>query len=179
MAFGLREQARLLLVRVSADRRSDAAGFTCCCGLASCSAPLRIHPRDHARGPHYRGPWRLPGPDFHRLAAVSLSSGYVTTTSLSSWRPDCWTHPPTAGSGIRASQEPIQDHRTWPGALDHRNPAHSDTLHDPFTGTILDVAFGHESGRRVIGETTLQRCSGTSVASPVPTRGERTSSRSR
>src|SRR6266498_412718 len=27
------------------------------------------------REPRYRGPWRLPGPDLHRLAAVSLSLG--------------------------------------------------------------------------------------------------------
>lgn len=56
-----------------------------------------LHPASHAAsrrrtGPHYRGPWRLPGPDFHRLVALSLSSGYVTTTSLSSLRPLCWAH---------------------------------------------------------------------------------------
>ena len=28
-------------------------------------------------GVSYQGPWRLPGPDSHRLAAVSLSLGYV------------------------------------------------------------------------------------------------------
>ena len=32
---------------------------------------------DHARRLLYRGPWRLPGPDSHRLAAVSLSLGYA------------------------------------------------------------------------------------------------------
>ena len=82
MAFALREQARLLLVRLPADGTNDAAGFTSCCGLASCSAPLRTRPLDHARGLHYRGPWRLPRPDSHRLAALSLSLGYVITTSL-------------------------------------------------------------------------------------------------
>ena len=30
----------------------------------------------------YRGPWRLPGPDSHRLAAVSLSLGYVVVPSF-------------------------------------------------------------------------------------------------
>src|SRR5436309_5652713 len=30
----------------------------------------------------YRGPWRLPGPDSHRLAAVSLSLGYVVAPSF-------------------------------------------------------------------------------------------------
>jgi hypothetical protein len=41
-------------------------------------APPR--PRDLARrrGPRYRGPWRLPGPDSHRLAAVSLALGYTS-----------------------------------------------------------------------------------------------------
>ena len=75
MAFALREGARLLLVRLPADRRNDAAGFTSCCGLVSCSAPLRTRPLDRARGLRYRGPWRLPGPDLHRLAALSLSLG--------------------------------------------------------------------------------------------------------
>ena len=46
-------------------------------------------------GASYQGPWRLPGPDSHRLAALSLSLGYVTTTSLSSWRPNSWTHSKT------------------------------------------------------------------------------------
>jgi hypothetical protein len=104
MAFALRERARLLLVRANTDRRNDAAGFTSCCGLVSCSAPLRTRPLDHARGHCYRGPWRLPGPDSHRLAALSLSIGYVitTSTSLLSWRPTSWTHPPIAGRGANA-----------------------------------------------------------------------------
>src|SRR5215212_12185225 len=44
--------------------------------------PLR--PRDLARRREccYRGPWRLPGPDSHRLAAVSLSLGYVVVPSF-------------------------------------------------------------------------------------------------
>jgi hypothetical protein len=37
------------------------------------SAPLRTRPLDHARGHHYQGPRRLPGPDSHRLAIVNLS----------------------------------------------------------------------------------------------------------
>jgi hypothetical protein len=36
-------------------------------------APLRTRPLDHARGPRYRGPRRLPGPDSHRQAAPNLS----------------------------------------------------------------------------------------------------------
>src|SRR5215216_7805419 len=51
----------------------------------------------------YRGPWRLPGPDSHRLAAVSLSLGYVVAPSLRSHRrPSCWTHIPTESRTGRA-----------------------------------------------------------------------------
>src|SRR5713101_5474180 len=56
------------------------------------STPLRRWPLDQHRGLRYRGPWRLPGPDSHRLADVSLSSGYVMRSSPSSQRPNCWTH---------------------------------------------------------------------------------------
>ncbi len=57
---------------------------------------LRFDHRALTRGrePRYRGPWRLLGPDSHRLAAVSLSPGYVMTQSFLSWRPNCWTHFP-------------------------------------------------------------------------------------
>src|SRR5215203_5237895 len=50
-------------------------------GQLRCAPPRR---RDLARrrGPRYRGPWRLPGPDSHRLAAVSLSLGYVVVPSF-------------------------------------------------------------------------------------------------
>src|SRR6266542_3254321 len=50
-------------------------------GQSRCAPPRR---RDLARrrGPRYRGPWRLPGPDSHRLAAVSLSLGYVVVPSF-------------------------------------------------------------------------------------------------
>src|SRR6266508_3596379 len=70
----------------------DGAGFASCCGPVGCSTPLRTRPLDHARGLSYRGPWRLPGPDFHRLAAVSLSLGYAVLLLLSLWSPNCWTH---------------------------------------------------------------------------------------
>src|SRR5919201_2683118 len=48
----------------------------------------------------YRGPWRLPGPDSHRLAAVSLSLGYVVALLLSVLlgAPSYWTHIPTESS---------------------------------------------------------------------------------
>ena len=37
-------------------------------------APLRHRPLDRCREPRYRGLWRLPGPDSHRLVALSLST---------------------------------------------------------------------------------------------------------
>lgn len=39
-------------------------------------APLRRRPLDRRREPCYRGPWRLPGPDPHRLADESLRSNH-------------------------------------------------------------------------------------------------------
>ena len=36
----------------------------------------------HTPGTSYRGPWRLPRPDSHRLAALSFSSGYTTNSLL-------------------------------------------------------------------------------------------------
>jgi len=57
-------------------------------------APPRFdaRPLGRRRGLHYRGPWRLPGPDLHRLAAVSCRS--VSPLGLTSFwrRPGCWTH---------------------------------------------------------------------------------------
>ena len=46
------------------------------------STPLRRWHFDQRRGFHYRGPWRLPGPDLHRLVIVSLSLGYVMSYSF-------------------------------------------------------------------------------------------------
>ena len=49
-------------------------------------APLPTRPLDHARGHHYQGPRRLPGPDSHRQAALNLSLLYVMSTIPSSQR---------------------------------------------------------------------------------------------
>ncbi len=72
----------------SLPRRSgslhDAADFATRCGPSSCSTPLRPRPLDLTRGLRYRGPWRLPGPDSHRLAAASLTPGYDMTPPLAS-----------------------------------------------------------------------------------------------
>lgn len=45
-------------------------------------APLRRRDLSRRREPCYQGPWHLPGPDSHRLAAMSLSLGYVITNSF-------------------------------------------------------------------------------------------------
>ena len=55
--------------------------------------PLRPRALTRRRECCYRGPWRLPGPDSHRLAAVSLRSA-TPSTSLLSRRPSYWTHIP-------------------------------------------------------------------------------------
>src|SRR6266581_4777414 len=78
-------------------------------------APLRRRDLARRREPRYQGPWRLPGPDSHRLAAMSLSLGYAVFL-LSLWRPNCWTHAGSPG----ASQPPAP---TDPGVTVSRHPA--------------------------------------------------------
>ena len=74
MAFAKSIQARHPLAPPKAGSLDDAAGFASCYGPASCSASLRPRPLDRTRRLHYRGPWRLPGPDSHRLADENLRS---------------------------------------------------------------------------------------------------------
>jgi hypothetical protein len=60
--------------RLAAGLSDDAcSGFTRVADRAVDPAPLRTRPLGHARGPHYQGPRRLPGPDSHRQAALNLS----------------------------------------------------------------------------------------------------------
>lgn len=88
MAFAGYLAARLLLGPTS-GWLFDAAGFTLCCGPASCwppfkgfVAPLQQTGSRRCWEPCYRGPWRLRGPDSHRLAAVSLSLGFALQDHL-------------------------------------------------------------------------------------------------
>ena len=75
MAFTKSTQARHLLhPDVTAGSLDDAADFASCCGPAIRSTPLRPRPLNRTRRLHYQGPWRLPGPDSHRLAIESLRS---------------------------------------------------------------------------------------------------------
>src|SRR5215218_6572389 len=89
-------------------------------------APPR--PRDLARrrGPRYRGPWRLPRPDTHRLAAVSLRSA-TPSTSLLPRRPSYWTH-------IPAESAPATRH-PWPRRSYHATAA-----------TAAHPALGYQGG---------------------------------
>ena len=75
-------------------------------------APLRTRPLDHARGHHYQGPRRLPGPDSHRQAALNLSLLYVMSTIPSSQRRSslgahraeiCVDQQPSSSCGARPS----------------------------------------------------------------------------
>jgi hypothetical protein len=77
----------------------DAAGFTSCCGLVGCTPPegachsTSTPPFRATPGVSYRGPWRLPGPDSHRLAALNLTPGYTFSTPSELGRcPSCWTY---------------------------------------------------------------------------------------
>jgi hypothetical protein len=75
MAFAVIEPARLPLSPHSTAGPSDDAyqGFTCVADRAVDPTPLRTRPLSHARGHHYRGPRRLPGPDSHRQVVLNLS----------------------------------------------------------------------------------------------------------
>ena len=73
---GLRRHLTGSAPSLPAHRRSldDAySGFTHVADRTVAHAPLRTRPLDHARGHHYRGPRRLPGPDSHRQATLNLS----------------------------------------------------------------------------------------------------------
>jgi hypothetical protein len=70
-----------LFLRPKTAVANDAySGFTRVADRAVDPAPLRTRPLDHARGHHYQGPRRLPGPDSHRQAALNLSLLYVIST---------------------------------------------------------------------------------------------------
>lgn len=92
VAFAAAETARHPLLPLSRPVDDACAGFAFATDRALVFTPLRTRPLGHARGLRYRGPRRLPGPDLHRPVALSLSFGYVMSNSLSSWRPNCWTH---------------------------------------------------------------------------------------
>ena len=84
VAFTLFRRARLSLVPPSPGGVPvGAAGFTSCYGPATrhLSQMRGLTPRfdrkdlSLRRGPRYQGPWRLPGPNSHRLADLSFTLG--------------------------------------------------------------------------------------------------------
>src|SRR5215216_6419098 len=84
MAFAVAESARHPLDHPKVVAFDDAcAGFARAADRPVASTLLRTRPLSHARGFRYQGLGRLLGPDLHRQAALSLSLGYVTTTSSS------------------------------------------------------------------------------------------------
>jgi len=104
MAFALPKQARLLLVppdgrtgTTTLQASLDVADWPVATAFMRCRRSASTAGSRPSPGASYRGPWRLPGPDLHRLAALSLSLGYTMSTSSSSWRPSCWTHLGNAG----------------------------------------------------------------------------------
>ena len=95
VAFALPPRARHPLVLLTEASVTTLTGFASCCGPVSRSpphrdfvAPLRRRHLCRRREPCYQGPWRLPGPDLRRLAAVSLSLGYVITNSFPVMAPE-------------------------------------------------------------------------------------------
>ena len=108
VAFAHSRRARLLLVSLTRGAVTtlqaslDVADWSVATPSTGCRRSASTAASRPTPGASYRGPWRLPGPDLHRLAALSLALGYVMTTSLSSWRPSSWTHHEygtTAGPG--------------------------------------------------------------------------------
>ena len=74
MAFTVVQPARHPLFPPAGGTFDDAySGFTRVADRTVAHALLRTRPLDHARGHHYQGPRRLPGPDSHRQAALNLS----------------------------------------------------------------------------------------------------------
>ncbi len=85
LAFAVTQPARHPLYPPKDGTFDDAySGFTRVADRTVASALLRTRPLDHARGHHYQGPRRLPGPDSHRQAALNLSLLYVMSTIPSS-----------------------------------------------------------------------------------------------
>ena len=83
MAFAHPHRLGSSFSRPTAGVLDDAAGFTSCCGLASCSTPLRTPPLSTDAGGFATGdPGVSPDRTHTGWLIVSLSLGYVMTTSL-------------------------------------------------------------------------------------------------
>ena len=141
-------------------------------------------PRDLARRREccYRGPWRLPGPDSHRLAAVNLSLGYVVVLLLSvvlgaratgrtflgnhpgvgaRGRPAAWDRPggrdngrSAAGCRGRGSSGPAMVSRYLPGRVGPAGRAGTLALRDIAVDGCITKAPG---GRECAGPSPVDR----------------------
>ena len=98
------------------------SGFTHVADRTVASAPLRTRPLDHARGPRYQGPGRLPGPDSHRQAILNLSLGLRHVELLFFKRPSSLGAPGDRSSErarmlsrdrIEARSRPSRKSRAW------------------------------------------------------------------
>ena len=149
---------------------NDAAGFASCCGPVGCpprtggGLPPPRH-RDLARRRKccYRGPWRLPRPDSHRLAAVSLSLGYVVVPSFR------WSSAPELldahSAGIGRTGGPTRRiHPCSAGVPEAEAAARSAPRHLQLPGA------GQRYGGRAHGCATGWRCRWSSVAAARPGR---------
>ena len=133
----------------------DAADFASCCGPDSCSTPLRPRPLNRTRGLRYRGPWRLPGPDSHRLAAASFSPGYVMTAPSRSCARAYWTHvDPGSAQGVRHPQ-PTFGGYSMPGWF-HSGVAQRGGIVDPPDIAQRGEHAGESVAARVLGEAPFR-----------------------
>jgi hypothetical protein len=108
VAFALLEGARLLLDPPEGGRHCRRCRIHVMLRTGH-SPPLPHEGRDtplrrtgslRRRGPRYPGPWRLPGPDLHRLADLSLSLGLscgITSSVSSIGARAVWAHSRAAG----------------------------------------------------------------------------------
>ena len=146
VAFALARRARLLLVPPfggPALRRcrlhSPVTDWPVATALLRCRRSASTPGSRPTSGASYRGPWRLPGPDLHRLAVLSLSLGYVMSTSLSSWRPSFWTHSANAGTEGSPGMDGVGDLCPCHQAL---LDVGAETRGSPTNGTLSESA-GH------------------------------------
>ena len=85
MAFALRDGARLSLLPLTAGTFTARAAWLMLRTAQSLppngafDAGLRPGPFPARPPACYRAPWRLPGPDFHRLATTSLRLSQITS----------------------------------------------------------------------------------------------------
>jgi hypothetical protein len=90
----------------------------------------------------YRGPWRLPGPDSHRLAAVSLALGYTLVPPFVTPAPELLD---AHAAGIY--REPrARCRRSTAAASCHYRPGFSQIIQHPLPGAARGRPHGQGTG---------------------------------